>query len=210
MRTFYLLLSITLLSLLLGSCSNDDNDREKIVEVTLYPETTYGIIAVSDIWTDAIVFSDNDENTKQKLINLQIEGDCFEYDQGYEYKYKARKVWMKNPPQDGSFVKYVFMELLSKNKAITEDSETEVELFVSGEIVLYVNAFSLINIKNVIDNALLVENTTTKELLALTSIEGFDFEEGYQYTLSAKKVTTAEPYSVKYVLIEVLSKEKMD
>lgn len=210
MRTLYLLLSVALFSLLLASCSDNDKDREKMVEVTLYPETTYGIMPLSSFWTDAIVFSDNDENTKQKLMGTLIEGDCFEYYQGYEYKYKAKKVWMEDPPQDVSSVKYVFLELLSKNKVITVDNETNVKLFVSGEIVQYVDAFSLIDIQNAISDALLVKNTATNEWLALTSIEGFEFEEGYQYTLSAKKVTTAEPYSVRYVLTEILSKEKVD
>ena len=44
--------------------------------------------------------------------------------------------------------------------------------------------------------------------MALTEIEGFNFEEGYEYVLNVKKVTLAEPYSVKYILLNILSKKE--
>ena len=57
-------------------------------------------------------------------------------------------------------------------------------------------------------DALKVKNTDSDNWMALTEIEGFNYENGYEYELKVKKVTQAEPYSVKYVLIETISKEK--
>lgn len=219
MKKTNLLLSILLLfTLSISSCSDDDKDREKIVELTLYPETGYPSLSESGSYGDVIMFSDSQDKKIRPLTNTITEGNSiFDYRQGYEYKYKAKKVWMKNPPQDVSSVKYVILELLSKRKVITEDSETAVELFVSGEIVKYWAQFSggcslqeLIAVYAYYADAMVVINTATKETLMLPKIEGFELEEGYKYTLSAKKVVTAEPYyAVKYVLTEVLSKEKI-
>jgi hypothetical protein len=42
--------------------------------------------------------------------------------------------------------------------------------------------------------------------MALKNIEGFDFEEGYEYILNVKKMTQAEPYSIRYILLNIKSK----
>ena len=48
--------------------------------------------------------------------------------------------------------------------------------------------------------------------IALTGINGFEYEKGYQYQLLVKKITLATPMqdasSIKYLLIKILSKEK--
>ncbi len=94
---------------------------------------------------------------------------------------------------------------------ITEDSEKNIELFVSSETVRftpkYPSEYEEGGSPKIYD-ALYVKETGTDNWMALTNIEGFDFEKGFEYVLNVKKVTHAEPYSVKYVLLNVLSKNR--
>ena len=41
-----------------------------------------------------------------------------------------------------------------------------------------------------------------------TNIEGFDFESDYEYILSVKKITQADPYLLRYVLLDIKNKHK--
>ena len=44
----------------------------------------------------------------------------------------------------------------------------------------------------------------------LKEIEGFEFESGYEYILNVKKITHANPYSLRFVLIDIKDKQKAD
>jgi len=194
-------------------CTKDDGDKEKIVEMTIYPETGYGASVMSDIWTQPLIYSDNDENQEKMLVDIITEGFDFDYERGYEYKFRVKKVWMQEPPQDVSSIKYEFIELFSKEKVITNDSEENLNLFVASETVKFTPKYPSEyededNMTPKIYDALKVKNTDSDNWMALTEIEGFNYENGYEYELRVKKVTQAEPYSVKYVLIETISKEK--
>jgi hypothetical protein len=217
MKRSCIFVSIALLCTSLSSCLNDDDkgkDREKIVEMTIYPETGYGVNLLDDIWTEPLVFSDSDENQRRLLLNIIVEGFDFDYERGYEYKIRAKKVWMHNPPQDVSSVKYVFMDMLSKTQVIMENREEDLELFISSEIVKftpsYPNEYEEGGSVLKTYNAFRAKLTRVENWVLLTNIEGFDFENGYEYILNVKKVTQATPYSVKYILRDVLSKEKKD
>lgn len=85
--------------------------------------------------------SDNDHQ-KQSLTDIIVEGlDFDDYQPGYEYHYKARKIWMQNPPQDVLPIKYEILEFLSKEKVITEDFEETIRLKVLPEKVPYMLRF---------------------------------------------------------------------
>ena len=198
----------------LVGCSKGETDRVKIVEMTIYPETGYGVSVMSDIWIQPLIFSDSDENQRRLLIDIITEGFDFDYQRGYEYKFKAKKIWMQEPPQDVSSIKYEFVKLISKKKVITKDCEENIELFVSSEKVKfmpeYPNEFEDEETgKPQIYNALKVKVSDSDKWMVLTEIEGFDFEAGYEYQLRVRKVTQAEPYNVKYVLLEMLSKDNI-
>jgi hypothetical protein len=214
MRKLNLFFGFIVFSILFIGCTKkDDVDKEKIVEMTIYPETGYGASVMSDIWTQPLIFSDDDGNQKKMLVDILTEGFNFDYERGYEYKLKVKKVWMQEPPQDVSSIKYVFIELLSKEKAITSNSEENIELFVSSETVKFTPKYPSEyededNIIPKIYDALKVKIVGFDDWMAITEIEGFDYEAGYEYELSVKKITQADPYSVKYVLLRILSKEK--
>jgi hypothetical protein len=213
MRKLNLFFGFIFFSMLFIGCTKDEGDIEKIVEMTIYPETGYGASVMSDIWTQPLIFSDNDENQEKMLVDIITEGFDLDYERGYEYKLKVKKVWMQEPPQDVSSIKYEFIELLSKEKVITNDSEENLNLFVSSETVKFTPKYPFEyededNAIPKIYDALKVKNTDSDNWMALTDIEGFDNESGYEYELTVKKITHAEPYSVKYVLLEIISKEE--
>lgn len=211
MKKLNLLLGFIFFSMLFIGCTKEEGDKKKIVEMTIYPETGYGASVMSDIWTQPLFFSDNDENQVKLLVDIMTDGFDFDYERGYEYKFRAKKVWMQNPPQDVSSIKYEFIELLSKEKVITDDSEENINLFVSSETVKFTPKYPTEyddNMTPKIYDALKVKNTDSDNWMALTAIEGFDYEAGYEYELRVKKITQAEPYSEKYVLLETLSKER--
>ena len=212
MRKLNLFVGIIILSAFLGSCTKEETDREKIVEMTLYSETGYGASVLSDVVTEPIQFSDNDENKKQMLTDIITEGFDFSYERGYEYTLKVKKVWMQNPPQDVSSIKYVFIELLTKKKVITKDSEKSLELFVSSQTVKFTPKYPSEYEKVAggetpkIYDALHVKENGTNNWMALIKIEGFEYIKGYEYVLNVKKITQADPYSVRYVLLDIVSK----
>ena len=211
MRKLNLFFGFIALSILFFGCAKDEGDKGKIVEMTIYPETGYGASVVSDIWTQPLIFSDNDDDQKRMLVDIITEGFDFNYERGYEYKLKVKKVWMKEPPLDVSSIKYEFIELLSKEKVITSDSEENLKLFVSSGTVKFTPKYPVEyeddNTPKIYD-ALKVKIINTDNWMVLTDIEGFDYETGYEYELSVKKVIQADPYSVKYVLLDILSKKE--
>lgn len=211
MRKQNLFFIFIVLCMLFIGCEKDEGDKEKMVEMTIYPETGYGAGILNNIWTQPLIFSDSDENQKRMLTGIITEGIDFHYERGYEYKFKAKKVWMQNPPQDVSSIKYVFIKLLSKNKVITHDSEEEIELFVSSETVKFTPAYPA-EYENdgslKIYDALSVKTKNSTDWMALTNIVGFDYKAGHEYELRVKKVIKAEPYAVKYILLDILSKRK--
>jgi hypothetical protein len=207
-----LIIGFILMSVFFTGCLKDEGgDKEKVVVMTVYPETGYGASVMSDLLTQPLIFSDSDDSQKRMLVDIITEGFDFNYERGYEFTLKVKKVWMHEPPQDVSSIKYVFIELLSKKKVITEDSEKNIELFVSSETVRFTPKYPSEYIEDEtpkIYDALYAKETGTNNWLAVTEIEGFDFEEGYEYVLNVKKVTLAEPYSVKYILLNIVSKNK--
>lgn len=212
MRKLNLFAGIIILSAFFGSCNNEEVDREKIVEMTVYAETGYGASVLSDVVTEPMQFSDNDENRKQLMTDIITEGFDFDYERGYEYRLKVKKVWMQNPPQDVSAVKYIFIELLSKKKVITVDSEKEIVLFVSPQTVKftpkYPNEYEKVEGVETLKiyDALVVKEKDASNWLALKKIEGFDYVKGYEYVINVKKITHADPYAVSYVLLNIVSK----
>jgi len=215
MRKIHLFIAFIVFGFFFSSCLKvEENDKEKIVEITIYPETGYGASIMSDIWTQPLIFSDNDDNQKRLLVDIIFENLDLDYERGYKYTIQAKKVWMHEPPQDVSSIKYVYLKQLSKEKTITEDSEENFELFVSSKTVKftpkYPGEYEGTEASPKIYNALHTKKTGTDNWMAIVEIEGFDFEEGYEYLLNVKKTTQAEPYSTRFILIDIKSKTLKD
>ncbi len=217
MKKVKLLLGIILMGVTIVSCTKDakktrdSGDVEQTVMMTIYPETANRPNMMGNIWTQPLVFSDDDTNQKQVMIDIITEGFDFDYKRGYEYKIEAKKVWMKNPPQDVSSIKYEFVKLVSEKKAIVEDTEETIQLEVYPRLVRFIpqypSEYNEDGSSKVYD-ALRVKDLTANAWMAILKIEGFDYTEGHKYKLKVNKITKAEPYSVTYVLQEELSKEE--
>lgn len=214
MKGLNLILVAIIASVFLFSCEKSENDKVKNVELTIHPETKFSRSELSDIWTDALVISDSEDKEQRALYATITEGlDYNDYERGYEYIYKVKKVWMQNPPQDVSSIKYIFLELLSKKKVITENSEKDVQLYVLPQKVEYNPWVSKEELGyGILSNydALHVKDMNTNNWMALKDIVGFEFEAGFEYVINVREVTQAEPYSKSYSLLDVVSKEVSD
>lgn len=207
-----------LIVLFLGFCSINclksiDEDIEKMVEFTIYPETVYGHHVLSAVWSESIAFSDSDNNEKRDAFHTVIDGmESVNFERGYQYTYKAKKIWIrKHQIADVSPIKYVLLEQLKKEKAITQDSEQELELIVKHQPVKFSPAYPhqwQNDGSPKIYDALHCQDTKTNTILILKEIKDFNFETGNEYKLKVKKVTKATPYAVSYELIEIISKVK--
>ncbi|GAF04373.1 DUF4377 domain-containing protein [Saccharicrinis fermentans] len=133
MDKLHLLISAILLGLIFNSCLKDEeNDKKKNVKITIYPETGYGTSIMSDVWTQPLIFSDSDNgDKKQMMVDIIFEDLNFNYERGYKYTFKATKVWMQEPPQDVSSIKYTNISLISKEKVITQNIEEDIKLYIS-------------------------------------------------------------------------------
>jgi hypothetical protein len=191
---------LALLGISFWGCPDKDNNKEKFVDITIYSEKEYGVFWGCDCWVKVPFFSDSDDNQKRPLMNIITEGFDFDYEEGNEYTFKAKKVWMADPPMDVSSIRYEFIGPLTKTRTVVEASEEEIEVFVASELVKY--------LAGEIVDAMLVRETTSNKVSILEEIDGFDYESGFDYTLSVKKIIQAEPYLVRYILLETKDKQK--
>lgn len=206
-RIFFLLIYLFVFGGIMGACNNEDFDKEKDVILTIYEETGFGTPVLSDYLTEPLQFSDSDNQIRGLLINTIVDGLDFEYERGYRYTFKAKKIWMVNPPQDVSSIKYRIEELLSKERVIKSDIEEELILTVESETIKFIPAYRN-DMENTIYDALHIKIAGTHESIAIISIEDFDYESGFEYSIKVKKTTQSEPYNTKYSLIEIVSKEE--
>ena len=198
------------------SCSNEneneDEDNVKMVEMTIYPETGYTSPILSFVWTDCLYYMDSDDKQIRPLISTFTEGFDFEYERGYEYTFMAKKEWMSNPPEDVYPIKYIFVGPLEKKKVIVENDEENIELFVGSETIKYLPIYPKEfedGIPVVYDGLYCIDTKTNIEMI-LKEIEGFEFESGYEYILNVKKITYTNPFSLRFVLIDIKNKQKTD
>ncbi len=206
MRKLNLLLCLIITITIFSSCSNDDDgDVQKNVEMTIYPDTGFGgYLFSTNVHGEFLLISESDNQDKRILTNGDSSFNNFDYEKGFEYKIEAKKTFLKNPPQDGSSIIFEFIKIISKTKVITQNSEQLIELQVGPAKVGFISRS-----QNGIQQALFVKENTETNMKPLLEIEGFNFEEGYKYKLSVKKIIQAEPYSVKYILLDVVLKEKV-
>jgi len=202
---------------LMVGCMKDEGckeDREKEVVFTIYEDTGYGGALLRTYLTEPLLFSDSENKEIHTLTDILVEGLFdFDYERGYRYTFEAKKIWMSEPPQDASSIKYVLGELLSKEKVITADAQKTMTLFVASETVKFIPRYRKEYEVEEATSPAIYDALYAKELglnswMAIIDIEGFNYEEGYEYELSVRKVTQVEPFSVLYVLLDILVKNK--
>lgn len=206
MSKLKLILSFGFAILFFPSCSNDEKgDVTKTIEMTIYSDTGFsGYILSENLYGEFLLFSEGSNNNQNVLTSVGVSFNDFAYEKGYEYKIKARKTTLANPPQDAFSIAYHYLETISKKKVVTENSEQQIEMEVGPKKVDFIARS-----QNGIQQALFVKENGVQNGKPLVTIENFDYEEGNRYRLKVKKVIQAEPYAVKYILIEVLLKQKI-
>ena len=107
----------------------------------------------------------------------------FDYEEGYHYELLVRKTKVENPPADASSIAFELVEVVSKTPA--------------GEVsTLYVAPMMVECETTEIYKCLLVADSPDGEYRPFYGkINGFDYEEGYQYTLLVEEMAMDEPPS---------------
>ena len=104
----------------LTSCSSDDDNEDKVEQVTVYVSSETGVYY--DMWLDP--------ERENPIIGMQIreEGNSvwrtvglytikgFTYEKGNEYKLLVKKTTLANPPQDASNIRYELISIVSQRK----------------------------------------------------------------------------------------------
>lgn len=101
-----------LLMLCLIGCSKD-SDRS-IMRINFYTETCIGERAGATCLL--VQFDEQLDTDMWSYFNEPIEG--FQYQEGYIYRLRVRKETIKDPPMDGSSMRFILLDVLSKQKAI--------------------------------------------------------------------------------------------
>lgn len=208
MKKINIVVLLLVLGFFIGCLNDDDQDKEKIVEMTIYPEIGYGGSVMSDTYTEQMIFSESNDTNKRQLSDIITEGFDFDYKLGYDYTFKANKIWMSNPPQDVSSIRYEFIGPLNKQKAITEDREETLNLTVFPDFVKFHPRFSETGDSTdyKVYDALLCRDKINEKTFVLREVEGFDFEEGHSYELQVKRKVTANPYAERFILDRIINK----
>ena len=104
----------------LASCSNDDDNEDKVEQVTVYVSAETGVYY--DMWLDP--------ERENPIIGMQIrEEGCsvwrtvslytikgFTYEKDNEYELLVKKTTLANPPQDDVNVRYELISIVSQRK----------------------------------------------------------------------------------------------
>jgi heat shock protein HslJ len=136
------------------------------------------------------------------LFYDQIEG--FDYEEGYEYKIVVKEENVEDPPAGGSSLKYSLVSVESKEPVPIAEEVVEKIIYVGSELVDCVGVAP--------QKCMLIKEKPDDEYTFFyDQIEGFEYEEGYEYELVIKEEQVENPpadaSSIKWTLVSVESKE---
>ena len=122
-KLFFSTLLVVIISAIgMVSCNDDDELKDKVIEVTMsVSENTDIMYSLFDDNKEnpvecMLVMEDGVDQTWRKMSFSGIE--WFTYEKGHRYKLRAKKTILANPPADGSAWKYELVEVL-EDKEIT-------------------------------------------------------------------------------------------
>ena len=104
----------------LTSCSSDDDNEDKVEQVTVYVSAETGVYY--DMWLDperenpiiGMQILEKGENRWRTVSLYTITG--FTYKKGNEYELLVKKTTLANPPQDASNVRYELIRIVTQKK----------------------------------------------------------------------------------------------
>lgn len=131
----------------------------------------------------------------------QIEG--FEYEEGYEYKLLVREEPVENPPAGGSSLKWSLVQVESKQAVPIAGDVIEKTIYVGPELVDCVGVAPQ-------KCMLIKENPEDDYTFFYDQIEGFEYEQGYEYELIVRVEPVDNPPAdasmLKWTLVSITSK----
>jgi hypothetical protein len=104
----------------LTSCSSDDDNEDKVEQVTVYVSSKTGVYY--DMWLDpergnpivGMQIEEKGDNRWRTVSLYTIKG--FTYKKGNEYELLVKKTTLANPPQDDVNVRYELISIVSQRK----------------------------------------------------------------------------------------------
>ncbi|MCA9989502.1 MAG: META domain-containing protein [Anaerolineales bacterium] len=146
-----------------------------------------------------------------------IEG--FNFEEGYEYELVVREEQVENPPADASSVRWVLVEEVSKTPAAGTTAGTDAGTTAgtdagapTSKVTTFYVGPTLVDCQGVAPQKCLQvrEDPNAEYSLFYSTIEGFNFEEGYEYIIRVQVDPVPNPpadaSAFRYTLVEELSK----
>lgn len=210
MRIIKLLLGMTVLilvGLILAACasSSDTEPVDKEPQVS----STEKMIFVGPVLVDCqgegpqkcMLVKENPED-EYSLFYDRIEG--FDYEEGYEYRIVVKEEQVDDPPAGGSSLIWTLVRIEDKVSVPIAEEAVEKTIYVGPKLVDCVGVTP--------QKCMLVkENPEDEYTLFYDQIEGFEYEEGFEYKLVIKEEQVENPpadaSSIKWTLVSVESKE---
>lgn len=195
----------------LVSCLNENETRDKVEEMNAE------VSAITSI-SGTLFTNDPIEGMLVQFGNsndfnfLNFSGiDNFTYQRGNKYNLRIERTTLANPPADGSIYRYKLIEILSQQQG--EGTRENIRLSVSAEIGKY--KWGEIT-QDIPARGMKIQEETDNEwvVVPFNKIEGFQYEEGYNYKLSVEKITLSANQEqsswqmTQYVLLDIISKKK--
>ena len=139
-KLFFSTLLVVIISAIgMASCIDDDELKDKVVEVTMsVSENTDIMYSLFDDNKEnpvecMLVMEDGVDQTWRKMSFSGIE--WFAYEKGHRYKLRAKKTILANPPADGSAWKYELVEVLEDKEIIGPELPVEATIKSEADIV---------------------------------------------------------------------------
>ena len=139
-KLFFSTLLVVIISAIgMASCNDDDELKDKEIEVTM------SISENTDIMY--LLFDDNKENPIECMLVMEdgvdqswrkmgfSEIEWFMYEKGHRYKLRVKKTILANPPADGSAWKYELIEVLEDKEMIGPELPVEDAIKSEADIV---------------------------------------------------------------------------
>lgn len=205
------ILSLLVVGAVSVSCMKDDSEDkiERInAEVSAYTSGS-SIGFFSDALTEGMLVKLEGDDYYQGFYFSEIEG--FTFERGNNYKLRIKQITLAHPPMDGGSVRYELIEVLSKKEA--DYTKEDITLYVSaqtGEKNIAQDSYKLRGIK------IRTNENEDWSVVPFNCIDGFKYEEGYDYQLSVVKIILPdsgkprnEALNVQYSLKEIITKTKV-
>ena len=140
MKLFFSTLLVVIISAIgMASCNDDDELKDKMIEVTMsVSENTDIMYSLFDDNKEnpvecMLVMEDGVDQTWRKMSFSYIEG--FTYEKGHRYKLRAKKTILANPPADGSAWMYELVEVLEDEEITGPELPVEDAIKSEADIV---------------------------------------------------------------------------